>query len=433
MTAISRRCILAAMLAAPAARALGRIPYGGVLRMDLPLAFEGVDPHLGDDMASAVVGTCLFDTLYGWDASGRPYPVLARGNPEPVPQGSRIALRPGLATARGRALDGADLVFAIDRAKKLGARPLLSSIVSIRRVRDDPLAVDIQGMSPDAVFDALSSPLTAIVPKTFSATKPDGTGAFRADQSGGGLSLVRNEHAARGPSFLDRIDLRKAADLAAGLRAFESGEADVGFLGAGLHRRRAGAVDFRAIPVGWVVLRTGAEAGEWGAPGVAARLVQAVDPARLSQLGIAPRDNARAGGQGWGGAPASLYVDEGSSYLVEIARAVAAALSQPGHELRPTPLSHPDLVRLRDGGHFGTMIDFARRLGPSPRHAVLSLLGAANSRLAERPPRSTVEDLAVVERTLQLAVIGEVGIVGARAPDVHGLEQWELGSVWRGA
>jgi peptide/nickel transport system substrate-binding protein len=433
MIAIGRRSFLVAMLAAPVARALGRIPYGGALRMDLPLPFDGLDPHAADDMASALVGHAAFDTLYAWDASGRPYPVLAKSNPEPVSQGSRIALRPGLVTARGRTLDGADVVWSIERAKKLGARPLLSSFGSIRRVRDDPLAVDVQGATPDDLADALSSPLTAIVPKTFSAAKPDGTGAFRADPSGGGLSLVRNERAARGPSFLERIDVRKAADLAAGLRAFESGEADVGFLGAGLHRRRAGAVDFRTQPAGWVVFRTGAEAAEWGAPGVASRLVQALDPARLSHLGISPPPTARVAGQGWGGAPASLYVDEGSSYLVEIARAVAAALSLPGHELRPTPLSHPDLVRLREGGHYVTMIDFVRRLGPSPRHAVLSLLGAANSRLAEKTPRSIRDDLAVIERTLQLAVLGDVGIVGARAPDVHGLEQWELGSVWRGA
>ena len=432
MNVVGRRSFIIAMLAACAARALGRVPYGGGLRMDLPLSLEGLDPHAADDLASAFVGPALFDALYAWDVSGRPYPVLASAMPEPVSNGSRFALRPGLVTARGRALDGADVVWSFERARKLGARPLLSGFGAVRRVRDDPLAVDVQSAGPDDLADALSSPLAALVPRTFSAVKPDGTGAFRADPSARGLSLVRNERAARGPSFLDRIDVRKAADLAAGLRTFESGEADVGFLGAGLHRRRAGAVDFRTQPAGWVVLRTGPEAGEWGAPGVAARLVQALDPARLSHLGVV-LPSSKGGGQGWGGASASLYVDEGSSYLVEIARAVATALSQPGRELRPTPLSRQDLARLREGGRYATMIDFVRRLGPAPRHAVLSLLGAANSRLAEKPPRAVREDISVVERTLSLAVVGEVGIAGARAPDVHGLEQWELGSVWRGA
>ncbi|HEX5101110.1 MAG TPA: ABC transporter substrate-binding protein, partial [Polyangiaceae bacterium] len=356
---------------------------------------------------------------------------LARALPDATAQGSRIALRPGLVTARGRALDAADVVASIERSRKLAARPLLSGFGAVRRVRDDPLAVDCTGVSPAAAADALSSPLTALVPRTFSASKPDGTGAFRADPTARGVTLVRNERAARGPSFLDRVEVRKAADLAAGLRAFESGEADVGFLGAGLHRRRAGALDFRTESVGWIVLRTGPEAGEWGAPGVAARLVEALDPARLSHLGLAP-PGARATGRGWGGAAANLYVDEGSSYLVEVARAVATAISQPGREIRPAPLPHAEVARLRDGGHFATMIDFVRRLGPSPRHAALSLLGAANPRLADKPPRTIAEDIAVLTRTLPLAVLGELRLAGARAPDVHGLEQWDLGSMWRG-
>lgn len=422
------------MLATSLARALGRIPYAGALRMDLPFAVDGLDPHVSDDVASALLGPALFDTLYSWDASGRPYPVLARGMPEPTSsQGSRLSLRPGLVTARGRALDAADVIASFERARRLAARPLLSGFGGARRVRDDPLAVEFLGANPEDLADTMSSPLTAIVPKTFSPASPDGTGAFRADSTPGGVMLARNERAARGPAFLDRVEVRKAADLAAGLRAFESGEADLGFLGAGLHRRRAGAVDLKTEPVGWVVLRTGPEAGEWGAPGLAARLVQGLDPARLSHLGLTPPPSAATGGQGWGGAPASLYVDEASSYLVEVARAVAAAVSQPGHEIRPTPLSHGDLARLRDGGHYATMIDFVRRIGPTPRHTALSLLAAANPRLADKPPRTVRDDIPVLERTLLLAVLGEVGIVGARAADVHGLEQWELGSVWRGS
>jgi peptide/nickel transport system substrate-binding protein len=337
-----------------------------------------------------------------------------------------------LVTARGRAVDAADVVWSFDRARKLAARPLLAGFGTARRVRDDPLAVEFLGAPPDALADALASPLSAIVPKTFSPAKPDGPGAFRADPSDGGLSLVRNDRAARGPSFLDRLDVRRAADLAAGLRAFEAGQADVGFLGAGLHRRRAGALDFRTEPVGWVVLRTGPEGGEWAAPGIAARLVEALDPTRLSHLRLSLPAPTNASGQTWGGLPVNLYVDEGSPYLVEVARAVAAALSTPGHEIRPSPLSRSDLIRLRDGGRYATMIDFVRRLGPTPRHAVLSLLGAANPRLADKPPRVIREDISVLQRTLPLAVLGEVSVVGARAPDVHGLEQWDLGAVWRG-
>jgi peptide/nickel transport system substrate-binding protein len=337
-------------------------------------------------------------------------------------------------TARGRSLDAVDVVASLERARRLAARPILSAFGAIRRVRADALALEIAGAAPEAVAEALACPATAVVPRAFSPRIPDGTGPFRADHSAAGLVLSRNERAARGPSFLDKLDVRHASDLASGLRAFESGEADMGFLGAGLHRRRADAVDFRTEPFGWVVFRTGPEAGEWGSPGVAARLVEAIDPGRLSQLGLVPLVSAkRDGDQGWGGATTNLYVDEASPYLVEVARAVATALSRPGHELRPTQLSHGELSRLRDGRRFSLMIDFVRRLGPTPHHAALSLLGAATPGLTDKPFTVPRDDIEIVERTLSLAALGELKVIGARAPDIHGLEQWELGSVFRSA
>jgi peptide/nickel transport system substrate-binding protein len=431
--AIGRRALLLALFAAPLSRALGRVPYGGAIRMHLPVSLDRLDPHLADDLAAALFAPAAFDTLYAWDASGRPYPALASALPEATPTGARVTLRPGLVTARGRPLDGADVVWSLERARKLGARPLLSPLGAIRRLRGDPLSMEVAGANPEFLAEALASPLAAIVPKTFSPGSPDGTGAFRAEPSSGGIVLVRNDRAARGPSFLDRVDAKKADDLAAGLRAFESGDSDVAFLGAGLHRRRAGAVDFRTESMGWIVLRTGPEAGEWGAPGIAERLVEGLEPARLSHLGLAPSVTAPSGAAAWGGTSTNLYVDQESSYLVEVARVVAAALSRPEHEIRPYPLPRSDRVRLKDGGHFATMIDFVRRLGPSPRHAALSLLGAANPRLAEKPPRTVREEIPILARTLSLAVLGELKMVGARAADVHGLEQWDLGSVWRGA
>lgn len=432
MRSMSRRAVVAALLGAPFARALSRVPYGGRLRVDLPLSLDGIDPHAADDPVSALLAPAIADTLFAWDGAGRPYPVLARSMPERIEGGSMFALRPGLVTARGRALDAADVVGSLERARRAAARPLLSAFGAIRRVRADPLAVELTGVTPEAAADALSSPVTALVPRTFSPKVPDGSGAFSAELSPTGIVLSRNERAARGPSFLDRVDVRRAADLASGLRSFESGEADVGFLGAGLHRRRADAVDFRADGVGWILFRTGPEAGEWAAPGVAARLVALLDPSRLAHLGLSPPFAAKESADpGWGGAPMNLYVDEASPYMVEVARTVAAALSRPGHELRPSPLPHADLVRLRNGGRFGAMIDFARRFGPTSRHVALSLLVAANPRLRDEPPHLAREGIEVLERTLSIAVLGELRIAGAHASDIRGLEQWDLGSVFR--
>ncbi|HVW30708.1 MAG TPA: hypothetical protein VHC69_35370, partial [Polyangiaceae bacterium] len=243
-----------------------------------------------------------------------------------------------------------------------------------------------------------------------------------------GVTLLRNERAARGPAFLDRIEVRRAGDLASGLRAFEAGDADVGFLGAGLHRRRAGAVDFRTDPFGFVVLRTGALAGTWGAPGVAARLVSGLDPSRFSHLGLSPRGGGAP--VPWGGPPADLLVDGGAPYLVEIARVAAAALSASGHEIRPYPLPERELAARREGGKYALAVDFVRRLGPGKDDGLLSLLAGADPKLADRPPRFAGQNEDSLTRTLPLAVLGELAVVGAHAPSWSGIEQWDLGAVF---
>jgi peptide/nickel transport system substrate-binding protein len=427
---VGRRAFLAALSLSPFARALGRRPYGGALRLELPLAIGDIDPHVTDDAASALFSSAVADTLFAWDAWGKPYPALAASMPDADGDGARVALRPGLVTAGGAPLDARDVLWSLERSRRLGGRPLLGGFGPPRRVRGDALAVFVPGATPDALADALASPVTAVVPRSFRPEGPDGTGAFRATSSPGGLLLERNDRAARGPSYLDRIEIRRATDLAGALRAFESGDADVGFLGAGLHRRRPDAVDFRTEPFLWVVLRTGPEAGSWGAPGVAERLVESMDPARFVHLGLAPAASRR-GTALWGGAPADLLVDEAATYLVEIARVVAAVLSEPGHELTPRPIPGGELERRRDEGRYALAIDVVRRIGPTPRHGLLALLAAANPELADKPPRGVALDPAAVARTLSLAPIGELSISGARAPDVHGLEAWDLGAVYR--
>ena len=203
---------------------------------------------------------------------------------------------------------------------------------------------------------------------------------------------------------------RRAADMASTLRAFEVGDADVGFLGAGLHRRRANAVDFRTDDLGFVVLRTGPLAAAWGAPGVAARLVAGLDPGRFAHLGLSPKGGGAPAP--WGGPPAELLVDEQSAYFLEIARALSAGLSQNGHEIRPAPLPRAELRRRRDEGKFALCLDFVRRLGPSPEHALLGLLATADPKVADRPPRFAI----VLANSSKLAVaIATVGRPAAAA------------------
>lgn len=426
-TSLSRRAFVVAALGAPFARALGRRPPGGTLRLDLPFSVARLDPHSATDPVSALLSTSIADSLFAWDGSGKPYAALAARMPERDSNGARVTLRPGLVTGGGRPLSAPDVVFSLERCRRRAARPLFSGWGEVRAV--DSLTVGIPGGTPEAVADALASPTTAIVPRRFVADAPDGTGALRVVRFARGLALERNPNAARGASFLDRVEVRRAPDLATSLRSFESGDADIGFLGAGLHRPRSGAIDFRTASFGLLVLRTGPEAGPWGAPGVAATLVEQVDPARLAHLGLSSRGKGGAG-TGFGGKPADLLVSADSPYLAEVARGVAAAISRPGHEITPRPVPDGDFRNAIRDRHFALALDFVRKIGPEPRHSALSLLSAADPLLGDTPPRVLPGEGALI-RTLPLAVIGELALVGAHAPGIHGLESLDLGSVYR--
>jgi peptide/nickel transport system substrate-binding protein len=427
---LHRRTLLAGALFSAASRALGRKPYGGVLRLALPFDLGALDPHSEADAVSAFLASAIADPLFTWDASGTPYPALAEKMPEVVRGGVRVTLRRGLVTAGGRPLDGRDVLASLERSLRAAGRPLLAPFPPPKRDATDPLSILFPAGTPEAIADALASPTTAIVSRASLAGHLDGTGAFREKASPKGLVLERNERAARGASFLDGVEVDRATDLGDALRAFESGDADVGFLGAGLHRRRPGAVDLHAPASGFVVLRSSTEAGSWGAPGVAATLTGAMDPGVLSHLGLVT-SHATGGDAAWGGSPSDVLVTERSPYFVEVARVVAAVLSRPGHELRPLPLSASEFRARKSAGKYALAVDFVRRIGPSPRHALLSLLAAADPRLADKPPHVTDPDPVTITRTLPLAVLGELSLSGARAPEIHGLEAWDLGGVFR--
>lgn len=404
-----RRAFLASTALSLSSRAMGRRPYGGTLAIEVPLSLDFIDPHASDHAASALFASALADTLYASDAAGNPYPALVTDLPTPSGDGARFALRPGLVTAHGHSLDGGDVVASLERSRRFGARSLLGGFGTPRRDPKVALGVIVPGCAPDVLARVLVSPLTAILPPSFSPREPDGTGAFRATRTNRGFVFERNERAARGPAYLDSIRLDASADLASTLRAFESGDTDVGWLGAGLHRRRPGAVDFRTSALGFIVLRTGPEGGQWAAPGVAAALVEGMDPARFAHLGLAPLGAGQRTLSPWGGKPAAVYVDGASPFLVEVARVVAAVLSVPGHELTVSGVAHTELATRREQGKFSLSIDVVRSFGPG----------------------RDVELVGNATRTLPFAILGDFAVTGARAPDIHGLEAWDLGAVYR--
>ena len=270
---ISRRTFAAATLLASASPALSRIPYGGVLRLAVPWSVTRLDPHALDDPLAALFARACCDCLYELDPLGRAFPALAAAWPERTSESLRVRLRPDLVTAAGKPLLAADVRSSLQRSLSMGAHALLAGAAP-RLDAKDPLLLHFTGASSDALAQSLATPLLAIVPRGFSPVSPDATGAFAARLEPGLLLLSRNLNAARGPAFLDRIEVRTVVDLADALRAFETGSADVGWLGNGLHQPRSDALAFRGIEYGWVVLRTGQGVRGWGAPGVAQQLLE---------------------------------------------------------------------------------------------------------------------------------------------------------------
>jgi peptide/nickel transport system substrate-binding protein len=425
-----RRAWLVAVAATATAAALGRKPFGGRLRVRVPWATSSLDPHAIGDPTAALFGSAIADPLYALDSHDRPYPTLARGLPEATAEGALVRLRPDLNTGRGRALDARDLLFSLRRARDRGAVALLSPFAKPVPHPHDGWAIVFPDAEPLAVARALTSPLTALLPRGFSRLRPDGTGAFVASTGRKRLVLKRNPTAARGPAYLDAIEVTAATDLADALRSFESGDADLGWLGRGLHRPRAGSIPFSAGPLGWVVLRTGAEAGSWGAPGVAQQLLDRIGTAALGHLGLHGLPNL-PGDPAWGGKPCELLVASDAPHLVGIARTVAGVLTRPGHEIHVAERSRRDLAQRLHRSRFALMLEFVRPLGPSSKDALLSLLTAADPALARRPPRLAGTAPRRIAQTLPLGIVGELRIEGAHMPRTQGLANWNLGEIWQ--
>jgi peptide/nickel transport system substrate-binding protein len=421
------------------ASAMGRTPLGGRLSFHVPWPTGSLDPHDLRDPLAALFGPAVVDPVYALDATGGPYPALATGMPAREGGETIVRLREGLRTARLVGLDAKDLVFSVERARARGAAAVLDGIPKAMLHKGDPLAVVFGNVDPHHLARALASPLVGLVPRRFTPATPDGTGPFRADVSPAGLMLTRNLVAARGPAYLDAVEVLPAEDLKSSLRAFEAERDDLGWLGLGLHDPRQGAVRFDLGRAAWVVLVTGPDSAAFGVPGAAQRLVDAIPPERLAHLGLGPLP-AAVGDPAWGGPPAELLVDETSPHLVEVARAVAPVLSTPGHEVTVTPVPR-DAVRRRLKGKPTLAIDVVRPVGPHAHQTLVALATAedpARGRDVARTPShvATGAPARTLTSLLRVGVIGDVRIAGGMMPDLSlarsaSGEGWDLGATFR--
>ncbi len=422
--------MLASLSAAPSL-ALGRRPYGGVLRLRLPWPMDSLDPHAIDDVAGALFGPAVADTLFALDARGRPYSALAAKLPELDKDRMRVTLRPNLLSALGRPMDVRDVLWSLSRAAQSGAAGLLAGFGKPAADPKDPLVLTFATHDAVALATALASPLTSVLPRSFSRLKPDGTGSFLAKPSRSTLVLTRNLNAARGAAYLDRIEVRVASDLKEALRAFEASETDASWLGEFLHKPRPGAVKYDAGELGWVILRTGKDAGAWGAPGVAQKLLDAIPSGRLTYLGLGSTSGGRGGSPAWGGEPAEILVPDGSPHLEQIGKELVALMSGPSHELRVASRPRVEVQYRREQSRFSLMLNVVRPVGNGANAGQLALLTAVSPALAQKPPNTTPSDLREVARTLPLGIVGQLRITGAHAATVHEFGSWDLGGAWK--
>jgi peptide/nickel transport system substrate-binding protein len=378
-----------------------------------------MDPHRLEDVTAAIFGEALFDTLYVRDESGAFVASLAEADPEPEGASLRVRIRAGLRTAKGRAFEARDAAAAIARSRTLGGRAWLADVPT-PRVDGSSLVFAMRDAS--RLVRALASPIVAMVPTGFTSDAPDGTGPMKLTVRGDAVVLSRNPLAARGPSFLDEVVLRAAPDLSASLRAFESGADDLGWLGSGLHEPRAGSRPFDFGAAGWAVLFTGRDAGTWDAPGVAQRICDGIPPARLSYLALGPAWTTEPE-QGWGGPPTSLYVRDDAPWLGELARAIAATISRPSHEVTAKPVSALEITQRRTSRSHTLLLDVVRPVAPGGFAAMIALASADTalraSELVQHPPKLGEIPPRTMTRTMHCGVVGEIRVQGGRAPDVQ--------------
>ncbi len=427
---LSRRTLLAAALSGSSARAMGRTPYGGRLRLTIPWPIAELDPALLHDGFSALFAAAAFEPLYAQDALGAPYPALAQALPERLGRSVRVALRPSLTTASGKPLSGADIVATLARARERGAAGVLGELEPPSLHPSAPLSVTFARTTPEAVARALSSPLCALVPRGFSPLSPDGCGAFQVELSPGRALLRRNMNAGRGPSFLDAIEVTSSDDLAELLRGFEAGRTDVGWFGSGLYRSVKDAVELTSVRYGFAVLMAGKSAGAWGAPGTLQALLDAIPPGHLTHLGLRGLPTQAVGSARWGGPATTIAVLQSAPQLVAVARALAASLATPGHPLVVAEKTAAEFVALKASGQYGLRVDCVRAPSSAESELELALRTAVSPKAAQRAPKTLAPSARELGKSLPLGIIGELRLWGARREAFNGLAEWSLGSVW---
>ena len=160
---MKRRSLLAGLAAAPGIRPLGaQTARARTLRFMPQAALAALDPIVNPTTIVSTHGFCVFDTLYGCDASLRPQPQMAAGHV--VSDGGlrwSITLRPGLRWHDGEPVRGADCVASIRRwAARDGFGAVLLRATEELQATDGGIEFRLKRPFP-ALLEALAKPASS--------------------------------------------------------------------------------------------------------------------------------------------------------------------------------------------------------------------------------------------------------------------------------
>jgi len=207
------------LIAALAASAETRPPYGGTLHVSMheaPLSLDPADRATPDSFGRRSLTTLIFETLVTVDKSGRATPVLAESWQARGSRRWQFRIRRNVSFH-----DGSPLTAESVAASLRLANPAWNVIAD-----RDSVMIESDLTEQDLLAD-LALPRNAIAKRD--ADKLSGTGAFHIVdwQPGKELSLGAEENCWRGRPFLDGIEIEMGKSFHDQMTALQLGKADL--------------------------------------------------------------------------------------------------------------------------------------------------------------------------------------------------------------
>ena len=207
---------------------------------DLVVGLQLEPPHLDPTSAAAgaidqVLYANVFEGLTRFGPDGTVHPGLAESW-EISGDGTvyTFRLRPGVTFHDGTALDAADVVFTLDRARddmsQNAQKALFEGIETVEALDDLTVRVTLRGPDGNFLFNMAWGDAVIVAPESIGNIKqaPVGTGAFVFDDwvQGDRITLTRNPEYWGTPARLDRATFRFISDPTAAFAAVMAEDVD---------------------------------------------------------------------------------------------------------------------------------------------------------------------------------------------------------------